>query len=188
MSQLYNQFKKLELKSNSDEFHVPHTLRVNKNKLHPFAKYATAYVMCKYKNKWWILVHKRSKVMTNPGLYSSQGGSIEVGETSLEGSLRELKEETGLDIKGNAYLFNSSPKFANYVYFVRWHDIIDGVWGPMKDFKAEIDLENDFSDLYKCKIIPGTGHCLMDIDTNIENKNLYKNFKRNLEYLMSIVV
>ena len=43
-----------------------------------------------------ILVTQRDPAKTYPLLWESTGGSITAGETSLQGALRELEEETGL--------------------------------------------------------------------------------------------
>ncbi|MDN7242771.1 NUDIX domain-containing protein [Planococcus sp. N028] len=43
-----------------------------------------------------LLLTQRDVEKTHPLLWESTGGSITTGETSLEGALRELEEETGL--------------------------------------------------------------------------------------------
>ncbi len=35
------------------------------------------------------------------GLWNGVGGKIKSGETSLESVIREIKEETGIDVKSN---------------------------------------------------------------------------------------
>lgn len=170
-------------------FIVPYELKNFKNALVPSAKFATVYVMSKIEGKWFILVHKRSGVMTHAFKYSSQGGHREEGETSLECAKRELREETGLEVKGNGYLFSrdDNPKFANYVFFMKSDDIVEGTKGPQSKFEIEIDMDNDFSDIRRSLIITGTGHCLMNIEANINNRALYWNFKNNLYYLMDLL-
>ena len=49
----------------------------------------------------WLLVQRGKE--PNKGMWSIPGGSIEVGETTLDGAKRELQEETGLTTKQSAY-------------------------------------------------------------------------------------
>ena len=49
----------------------------------------------------WLLVQRGKE--PNKGMWSIPGGSIEVGESTLEGAKRELQEETGLTTKQSAY-------------------------------------------------------------------------------------
>jgi 8-oxo-dGTP pyrophosphatase MutT (NUDIX family) len=59
-----------------------------------------------YKGKIYILVQKRSKVMTHPGELCSPGGNIDEKETWIDGLRREILEEVGLDLdKTNLNLF-----------------------------------------------------------------------------------
>lgn len=46
-----------------------------------------------------ILVLKRSENDSHPGLWEMPGGALEYGEQTLDGALREIKEETNLDVK-----------------------------------------------------------------------------------------
>jgi len=49
----------------------------------------------------WLLVQRGKE--PNKGMWSIPGGSIEVGESTLDGAKRELQEETGLTTKQSAY-------------------------------------------------------------------------------------
>lgn len=52
-----------------------------------------------------ILISKRAKFKKNPEMWECNGGSILAGETSLQGILRELKEELGVDFKPEDAIF-----------------------------------------------------------------------------------
>lgn len=57
------------------------------------------------------LITKRAMTKSwAPGHWEVSGGGVQAGETSLEGVLREVKEETGLDVSGfeGGYLFSYS--------------------------------------------------------------------------------
>ena len=49
----------------------------------------------------WLLVQRGKE--PNKGMWSIPGGSIETGETTLDGAKRELQEETGLTTKQSTY-------------------------------------------------------------------------------------
>lgn len=51
-----------------------------------------------------------------PGQWAFAGGKLEPGETSLEAVIREVKEETGLDISNPKYLKNCSNKAVDTYY------------------------------------------------------------------------
>jgi 8-oxo-dGTP diphosphatase len=53
-----------------------------------------------------VLVHRQGKLLLvkrtkepGKGTWSFPGGAVELGETTVEAALREVKEETGLDIE-----------------------------------------------------------------------------------------
>lgn len=46
-----------------------------------------------------ILLVKRSPELLNGGKYGLIGGFVERGETTIEASIREIKEETGFDVE-----------------------------------------------------------------------------------------
>lgn len=45
-----------------------------------------------------VLLGKRNKDIQGGGLYSTPGGKIDLGENILDGAVREVKEECGIDI------------------------------------------------------------------------------------------
>ena len=59
-----------------------------------------------------ILVVKRKKDDFLGGLYEVPGGGVEIGETIIEGLIREVKEETNLDVM-NILAYVSSFDYAS---------------------------------------------------------------------------
>ncbi len=172
----------------------------SKCKVSPQSTISTVYVICKIGNEYYVLIHKRSEVMTHPNEYCSQGGSIDVhlGENSYQAALRELKEETGYDSPPDGYLFfnsfqqkNQNFKVANYIFFDTKENIINGVKGPLPQFANEIDLSSEtstFNDLVDSIPIHGTGHCLMNMNKNLNHKNHSFFFNINCKYILNKLV
>ena len=52
-------------------------------------------------SKGEILISKRAEYKPHGLMWEMSGGSITVGETSIEGMIREVKEELGLNLKEN---------------------------------------------------------------------------------------
>ncbi|MBO1513911.1 NUDIX hydrolase [Metabacillus bambusae] len=68
-------------------------------------------------NKGEILLTKRHPDKTHPNLWECTGGSILAGEESLEGALREVKEEIGISLlRSNGGLVKSErrDKYNNF--------------------------------------------------------------------------
>ena len=61
-----------------------------------------------------ILVTQRDLGKTYPLLWECTGGSINAGESSLQGAIRELHEETGLSVKAEELHFLGEIKRKNY--------------------------------------------------------------------------
>ena len=71
-------------------------------------------------NKGELLIEKRSMTMrSNPGKWAFVGGVPDAGESSLEGAIREVKEELGIELKQN--------NVELLISFKREHDFVD-VW------------------------------------------------------------
>lgn len=65
------------------------------------------HIWIKNKNKEW-LISKRTANKTEPLKWAFTGGSVLAGETGLQGALREVKEELGIDlVTENGTLYKS---------------------------------------------------------------------------------
>ncbi|KAA9018347.1 NUDIX hydrolase [Niallia endozanthoxylica] len=61
-------------------------------------------------------------VFNRNGTWSLPGGAVEAGETLREATVREVKEETGYDIKvGNIVALNEAFIDKNHIYFITFH-------------------------------------------------------------------
>ena len=63
-----------------------------------------------FNSKYEILISKRASWKKYGGLWECNGGSILAGETSLEGILRELKEELGISFTEKDAIFLKEVK------------------------------------------------------------------------------
>jgi hypothetical protein len=135
--------------------------------------------------------------MTHPSEYSGQGGSIDIhkGENSYEAALRELKEETGYENPPDGYLFftqyqqqKQNFKVANYIFFETKENIFNSVKGPLSSFENEIDMNATFDDLVDSIPIEGTGHCLMNMNKNLNHPNHSFFFNANCKYILNKLV
>ena len=84
-----------------------------------------------------ILLTKRHQNKTHPNLWECTGGSILVGEDSIEGALREVKEEIGISLlRDNGKLVKSELR---YMY----NDFCD-IWLFDQSFEiSETKLQQD---------------------------------------------
>jgi 8-oxo-dGTP diphosphatase len=65
---------------------------------HPFScEPKHVWVICRYQDAWLLTKHKER------GL-EFPGGNVEAGETAEEAAIREVKEETGADVKNIRYI------------------------------------------------------------------------------------
>lgn len=116
-----------------------------------------------------LLVQVRSSSDDNkPNTYGITGGAVEKGETSLEASIRELKEELGLDIDKEQLIFIASErrqrKFFEYYML-----------------KIDIDINNLV--LQKEEVEKVEWITMEDYEKNISNAlnfQLFKNFYLNI--------
>lgn len=61
-----------------------------------------------------ILLTQRDEAKSHPLLWESTGGSVNAGETSLQGAIRELNEETGLSVTAEELQFIGEMERKNY--------------------------------------------------------------------------
>ncbi len=117
-----------------------------------------------------ILIIRESETYrggSNHGKYDLPGGKVEVGETINEAILREVKEETGLDI------YIGKPFFVDeWRPIVRGEQIqIIGIFFLCQAKKTEVSLLSDFDDYKWVKIkeinqfplIEATEHALREL-------------------------
>lgn len=80
-------------------------------------------------SKGELLIQKRNEnLKRNPGKWAFTGGAVDVNETSLEGAIREVKEEIGVDIKDDEIEYLLS--------FKREKGFVD-IWLVKKDIEIE---------------------------------------------------
>ncbi len=94
-------------------------------------------------NKNQYLISQRSATRpVNPLKWECQGGSVLCGETSLQGALRETKEEVGIDLDAASgkVVFSNIRKEINGQ---RFNDIMD-VW--LFEYNGDTDLKKATTD------------------------------------------
>ena len=75
-----------------------------------------------------FLVSQRQKGRTDELLWERTGGSVLSGETSVNGALREIKEELGLDLCSYPHFFIKSEKREKYRdFFDSWLFLLDNM-------------------------------------------------------------
>ena len=118
-----------------------------------------------------LLVQLRSSLEDKPNTYGITGGAVNSGETSLEASIREIKEELGLDINKNQLIYIASErrkrKFFEYYLLQLDIDINDLVLQKEEVEKVEWisieDYEKNISDALNFQLF----------------KNIYLNILKN---------
>ena len=94
------------------------------------------HVWIKNRNGQYLMSQRAANRPTHPLMWESVGGAVLKGEDSLQGALREVKEETGieLDAKAGKVVFTKTRKCINGI---RFNDILD-VW--VFEYDGEVDL------------------------------------------------
>lgn len=131
-------------------------------------------------NKEKLLIERRSfNMRKNPGKWAFVGGVPDTGETSLEGAIREVKEELGIELKQRDIELLISLK--------REHDFVD-VWIAKDDTELEdiIMQESEVSEVKWVSIdelekLINNGEFVPSINLYYElfKKLLYKYYLKN---------
>ena len=101
-----------------------------------------------------LLITRRAPNKTFPYQWEGSGGSVVAGEKSIDGIIREIKEEIGLDIEKNELVFydqykiedEKSPRFRD-VYIIKKDvdikdlvlqedEVMDAKWVTLDEYKA----------------------------------------------------
>jgi len=133
---------------------------------HPFSDTPKhVWVICRYQNKWLLTKHKER------GL-EFPGGKVEQGETAKQGAIREVREETGAEIKsihyiGQYYVAGKRDQVIKNVYFAEIETLIKQktyyeTEGPvvMEQLPSRIKSESAYSFMMKDDVLT---HCLQKI-------------------------
>lgn len=73
--------------------------------------------------------HRSPEKPIFPGMWENTGGSVLAGETSLQGAIRELEEETGLA---------AEPEELTFLYRIKRADFFMDVYGLQRDFPIDV--------------------------------------------------
>ena len=95
------------------------------------------HVWIKNSNGEYLISQRSATRPAFPLMWECVGGSVVAGERSLEGALREVKEEVGLDLLpgGGKLLFTKTRR--------TYHDFVD-VW--LFQYDGEVSLDNATTD------------------------------------------
>ena len=120
------------------------------------------------KNGKFLLVKRSEKEANYPGKWIFPGGKVEVGEDALQGLLREIKEETGLEVEDKAamirtYHFTRSDggNALGFNFVLQWKSgevklgegLVDYAWifpeeiekyDTIKGFNKQVELAKEF--------------------------------------------
>lgn len=93
----------------------------------------------------YLISQRSANRPTFPLMWECVGGSVLKGEDSLEGAVREVKEEVGLELEPNAgKLLFSKVRGTEYKYECKiYNDILD-VW--LFEYDGELQLESATTD------------------------------------------
>ena len=84
----------------------------------------------------FLIAQRSASRKQNPLMWECHGGSVLKGETSLQGALREVKEEVGIDlVADNGKIVFS--KIRGFINSHKFNDIMD-VW--LFEYDGEVDL------------------------------------------------
>ena len=120
-----------------------------------------------------ILISQRASFKEFPLMWEYNGGSILKGETSLEGVLREVKEELGLEFKAEDAIYLKEvrrdrlpPDFKDLWLFRKDVDLKDVTFPDGEAVAAKWVSIDEFIEMYENKEIVPT------VDFGIEEYNM----------------
>jgi 8-oxo-dGTP diphosphatase len=87
-------------------------------------------------------VENRGPEYRFPGYWCIPGGHVELGETLEQAAIREVKEETGLDVSNLKFLFNIEEMFPEFEWWAVGHTFIAHV--NETDVKVQESEISDF--------------------------------------------
>lgn len=115
-----------------------------------------------------LLIQLRASTEDKPNTYGITGGAVNSGETSVEASIREIKEELGIDISKNQLIYIASErrkkKFFEY-------------------YLLQLDIDVNDLVLQKEEVEKVEWISIEDYEKNISNAlnfQLFKNFYLNI--------
>ena len=137
-----------------------------------------------------ILISKRAEHKKFGLMWECNGGSVLAGETSLEGIIRELKEELGIEFSKKEAIFLKEtrrdklpPDFKDLWLFRRDIDLKDIVFQDGESVDAKWVTIGEFIKMYENKQIIPT----MDFGMNEYNKALSLKQRESYNYIGNIV-
>lgn len=93
----------------------------------------------------YLISQRSASRPTFPLMWECVGGSVLKGESSIEGAVREVKEEVGLDLEQEAgRLLFSKIRGSDVRYECKMFNDIMDVW--LFDYDGEVQLENATTD------------------------------------------
>jgi 8-oxo-dGTP diphosphatase len=145
------------------------------------------FTMCMIQNGDNVLLIKRPDERGFPG-YLSPGGKIDFPESLVDGAIREVKEETGLDVSNLVFKgideYVNPKKNVRYMVFNYWTDTFQGtllddppegelVWVQISE-ALELPMQHWFKERFPLFFEPGTFEIQRvwdaDLDEQIELK------------------
>lgn len=124
-------------------------------------------------SKGELLIQKRSDTrMRNPGKWAFTGGGVDTGETSLQGAMRELKEELGIMTREKEMDFVAS--------FKREHVFVD-VWLTKRDILIS-DLKLQKEEVAEAKWVS-----IPELTKMIDNNEFVKSTKLYYQLFLQIL-
>lgn len=92
----------------------------------------------------YLISQRSASRPTNPLMWECVGGSVLMGESSIDGAVREVKEEVGLDLDGETgKLLFTKIRGKDVKYEKAYNDIMD-VW--LFEYDGELRLEDATTD------------------------------------------